>query len=262
MTPAEREARRQQLLLQALWRDAGAADLDSWLHPASPSAARGLAAYAANAAAGAERALRAQFPTVAALVGDEAFAAMARAYWLRHPPERGDLAWLGDRLPAFIESSPQLAGEPYLADTARLDALLDAAERAADGEPEPATLAELARHDPAVLRLELLPGTALLVSRWPVVAIHDAHRRDDAARFDTVREALAAGRGETALVCRDGWRARARAVAPAEARWTAALLDGATLDHALDAAGEGFDFEAWLVEALREGRLVRVRATA
>ncbi|WP_326540770.1 HvfC/BufC family peptide modification chaperone, partial [Pseudorhodoferax sp.] len=61
--------------------------------------ARGLAAYQANGHDLAERALRAAYPVVAALVGGDSFATMACELWHRHPPVRGDLACWGDALP-------------------------------------------------------------------------------------------------------------------------------------------------------------------
>lgn len=256
---AEREALRQKMLLRALWRDGDPTQLQGWMKGGAARVQRGLAVYAANAGAAAERALAAQFPTVAALVGEESFAKLARAYWFAWPPQRGDLAWLGEHLSEFIAASPQLRDEPYLADTARLDALLDAAERAADAQPEPETLALLAEHEPERLHLELMPGTAVLASDWPVVAIHAAHRSDAADRYLPVRAALEARRGETALVWREGLRARVAALDADAARFTSAALQGQPLARALESAGEAFGFEPWLIDTLRSGRLRRVR---
>jgi hypothetical protein len=39
-----------------------------------------------------------------------------------------------------------------------------------------------------------------------------------------------------------------------------ALLEGASLAHALGAAGEAFAFETWLIDTLRERRLMGVAA--
>lgn len=247
------EAERQRALLAAiLQRDDGVA-LQPWMAKRPAGVARGLQAYQANAGASAERALAAAFPTVQALVGEESFAALARAYWQAEPPVRGDLAQLGAGLPAFIANSEQLADVPYLADMARLDWQLAEAERAADARCEPETLQRLADTEPARLRLVLMPGAAILHSSYPVVSLWKAHQPgDDAtAHKARARTMLAASQGEHAFVWRDGWRARAEALEPATARWMQSLLAGEPLALALERAGEGFMFEAWLVQALQ-----------
>jgi hypothetical protein len=255
---AQREAQRQQLLLRALRGDAPLAALAGRLRDAPPRAERGLLAYRANAGALAERALAAAFPTLAQLLGGESFAALARAFWVAHPPERGDIACWGGALPAFVCGAEQLAGEPYLADSARLDWAVHIAEQAADGGPAVQGLQRLAEADPAALRLRPAEGLALLRSPYPLVSIWLAHRSPAAGRFDPVRAALATGRGEAALVWRAGFSVRVAALAEAEARFMQPLLDGRSLADALDQAGDGFDFAGWLAQALRQGWLQAV----
>jgi len=250
----QREGLRQQMLLRALWHDARVGVLQGWV--SDSKAARGLRAYRANAGAAAEAALAAAFPTLVQLVGDESFAALARAFWQAEPPARGDLAWFGEHLPAFIENSEQLADEPFLADCARLDWAAHRAESAADADDNAESLSLLSALDPSQLRLTLRPGTTLVVSPHPVATIWLAHRSDAADRFAPVREAFAAGRGENALVWRDGWRARVAAFGDADARFTRAVLDRATLADALACGGDGFEFQSWLITALRERWLI------
>lgn len=256
----QREQARQQALLAALHARDGSAVLQPWAAARPAGVRRGLQAYQANAGAAAERALAASFPTVQALMGDESFATMARAFWHAHPPMRGDLACFGEGLPSFIAASDQLADVPYLPDVARLDWWLACAERARDEAPEPATLALLAEHEPAQLRITLLPGTAVLGSAFPVVSLWRAHQPGDeaVAHRDAARAALAAGQGEHAVVARAGWRAVATAVDAPTARWMGSLLRGQTLASALSDAGEGFDVEVWLVQALQQPWLGRV----
>ncbi len=255
----DREALRQQMLLRALWRDARPGVLAGWTR-GGERFERGLQAYQANAGALAQRALAAAYPTIEQLLGAESFAALARAFWHRHGPVCGDLARWGAALPAFIADDAQLAGEPYLADTARLDWAVHAAETAADAAPEVRGLALLAAHDPAQLWLRLRPGTALLVSPHPVARIWQAHRNSGGDRFADVQAAFAAGLGERALVWRAGWPVRVEALAPGPAAFMAAVLNGAALGAALDAAGPDLDFQAWLAQALRLGWLAGVDA--
>jgi Putative DNA-binding domain len=261
----EREALRQQLLLRALWRDGSAAQaLPGWtraLHRGGADDANsthGLAAYRANAGAVAERALAGAYPTVAALLGEESFAALAHDLWQRHPPRRGDLAQWGGAVPDFIAEQPGLASEPYLADSARLDWAVHEAGHAADAPDAAPAVERLADSDPQALRLVLAAGSALVDSRWPVATIWHAHQRDDAARFDAVREAFDAERSECAFVVRSVWTVQVHALDAPTAAFHRALLAHCNLADALDAAAD-LDFAGWLARALRERWLVAIQ---
>jgi Putative DNA-binding domain len=249
-----REALRQQMLVRALWRDDAA--LQGWTRGAS---LQGLVAYRSNAGALAERALGSAYPTIAALIGAESFAALARHLWYQHPPVRGDIGEWGDMLPAFVADSEQLANEPYLAECARLDWAVHRATRAADANTAwPPALDALAATEPSQLRLQLRPGTAAVESRWPIVTIWRAHHAGET--FDKVRAAFAAERAETALVWRDDrFVVHVEALdSHADAAFTAASIDGRSLAAALDAAGPTFSFERWLERALRSRWLVEL----
>jgi hypothetical protein len=269
LAPADlkKEALRQQMLLRALLGDARPGVVAGWLRGRPARVTRGLQAYRANAGALAEKALAAAFPTVVQLVGEAAAAGLARACWRADPPLRGDLAWWGEGVPAFIAADPQLASEPYLADVARLDWAVHRAEMAAD-TPAPAGLQLLASGDPASLWLDMPPGTTLVSSAHPIVSIWQAHRPapadlgapDHADRFAPVRAALAAGIGECALVVRGGgdWRADVLPLPAADAAFTAALLADRCLADALEEAGAAFGFEPWLIDQLQHRRIAGV----
>lgn len=249
----DREKLRQQMLLRALWPDGGSTAWQGYVRGLAAGRDAGIAAYRGNAAAIAERALAGAYPTVAALIGAESFAALARDLWRTNPPERGDLAEWGGVLPAFIASKTQLADEPYLADSAALDWAVHCASRAADavaGKLRP--LEALAEVDPARTALRLHPGTAIVESTAPIVAIWLAHQRpaDDPARFADVRAAFAEDRAETAIVWRDGYRVRVAALDRADLAFTRALAGGQSLAAALDAADPSFAFDRWLPHAL------------
>lgn len=261
----QREHLRQQMLLRSLWKDNSASSLQGWLAQQRADGRprpndRAWQAYVAGAHANAERALAGCFPTVQQLLGDESFAAMARDYWHRHPPLRGDMAWLGEGLPSFISQSPQLSSEPYLADVAQLEWALNRCEAAADAPPEVTTLALLVDHDPQALRLQLAPGAVLISSTHPIVTIWQAHHEPADANdpFAAVREAFAQQQGEHALVWRQEWRARVQAVDAPTMHFLQALLNGQSLAPALEAAGPGWDFEAWLHAALPSGLFGRI----
>ncbi len=264
---AATEAQRQQALLAALWQPADAAPPPE-LRQTGDRAARGLAAYRANAGALAERALAAVFTTVQAMLGAADFKHLSREYWRARPPERGDVGEWGGDFPDWLQAHAAFAEWPYLGDCARLDLAVHRCERAADGEFDAASFSLLETVDPAQLSIALMPGTAALASAWPLATIHRAHRAHEAdadadatsepAAFAEVRAALQARRSEPVLVQRAGWRARVHAVDAPTLTWTQMLLDGAPLATALERAGEGFDFAAWLAWALREGAVKEV----
>lgn len=262
--PHQREQIRQRLLMQAL-RTGQPGALTGWARaPARADLARGLTVYAANAAVNAERALAARYPTVQAMLGDETFAPMARAFWRRSPPARGDLAQWGDDLPAFLADAAQLAELPYLADVARLDDAVAQATGAADAEPDLSTLMRLGDTDPDRLVLRPAPGLALLDSVHPVVTVWRAHHDPEqtalADPFADARVALARRHAETALVWRQGWVVRVMAVdVPTAEFLRRALLQAHPLAAALDVPG--FDFAPWLAPAVADGLLARIDVT-
>jgi len=258
---ADREAQRQRALLRVLLGQ----PIAIGLREQGARAERGLVAYRANAQAITERALAAAFATVRAMVGEDDFGQLAREFWRAQPPLRGDLGEWGEGFAGWLQVHPAMARWPYLADCARLDFALHRCERAADASLHAASLALLESGDPARLRLELMPGTALIRSAWPIVSIHAAHQLagDEAERaFEQVREAIALPRGESAFVARDGWRAVVHRLGEADAGWTQSLLDGRDLARALDDAGTAFDFAAWLQGALRHAWLKGVSTIA
>ena len=171
------------------------------------------------------------------------------------------MACYGAELIQLIADEATLADEPYLADVARLDAMVQRCERAADVADAAGTLGLdlLADARAPLLHLVLRPGTQVLASHWPVVAVWQAHRRHDGDRFAEVRQAFAEHTAQCALVWRDGWRALVAAISPAELQFTQALLQGLPLGDALAEAGEEFSFEHWLPTAVQEQRLIALR---
>lgn len=273
-----REAQRQQAMLAAVHGAAAAGWANGQGGPASAPAgalppglglsglrpgpydlAEGLSAYRANARAIAARALEAAFPVLHQLIGADDFAAMAWALWREQPPRRGDLAWFGEELPAWLQAGMDRLDEPYLPDVARLEWAVHRAQFAQDHDGPPQGLHRLAEDDPDTLAARFVPGTALVASAHPVAAIWLAHQpeceAEGDARFAEVRAAFEARRGEAALAWRSGWRVRVTPLPPPLAGFTRDLLAGESLGFALASADADFSFEAWLVRALSEGWL-------
>ena len=268
--PSSSLAQQQQALLQALLVRPGTADADAaetqllgFLDTRSTQARRGLAAYQANGHALAERSLLAAYPVIAALIGGDHFALLARDVWHRHPPQCGDLAQWGDALPGFLLGNAQLADAPYLSDVARAEWALHRAAGAPDAEPDWPSFARLGQEDPQGLALTLAPGTAVVASPYPVATLIAAHVSGTPSLAEAAQR-LREGQGENALVWRQGLRPRIAAIAPASAQLVQALLAGADLPQALDAACsitdpvEAFDFTAWLTAAVTDGLVIGV----
>lgn len=258
---ATAEACRQQALLDAVLAPTLPGALSTTASAALAERGRhaieGLEAYRRNAAAVAARALAAAFPTVQAMIGADDFARLAFEHWRAEPPQRGDLGEWGEGFPAMLEHDARLAAYPYLADSARLDAAVHRCERAADATLDGGSLGLLESGDPAQLRLELMPGTALVRSCWPIVTIHRAHHGAEPA-LEGARAAIAERRAECALVVRAGWRASVQSLDETSADWIEQLLDERPIGAALEAAVEGFDFAGWLARALEGCWLHRV----
>ena len=249
----QQELQRQQALLQALFQTQGSAEPDARLQVWEQGAAwqAGLTAYRGNGLEHARAALRTLFPTLLAMLGQEAFDAIGARYWHALPPQVGDLARIGERLPDFVARQPELQPWPWLADSARLDLALWDVLFETPAELRLDDLQRLAENDPATLRLRLAPGTRRLDSPWPIVTLWQLHREPQ-PQAEALREAC--GRGaETAWVWRDALQAHCLAADEGHARWLRALAQAPTLDAALDVLPDDFDLADWLQRAAAQG---------
>jgi len=220
--------------------------------------ARGLKAYQNNAFSLAGSALQAAYPVVAQLLGDEAFALLARDFWHAHPPVRGDLAQWGAELVDFVQGSVQLAEEPYLGDVARVEWALHQAASAADADPQPATFALLTTTEPDRLTLQLSSGTHVITSAYPVASIVTSHLHGSPT-LEAVGARLRAGEGESALVWRQGFKPQVAPCSATAAGFVQALQCGASLLSALERAVD-FDFNSWLSSAVQDGLVLGARS--
>lgn len=93
----------------------------------------GLSVYRNTVAKGLIDVLRANFPTVERIVGEEWFAACASVFIRANAPKSPVLATYGDAFPGFLRSFEPAAEISYLADIAQVDALWSEAHFAADG---------------------------------------------------------------------------------------------------------------------------------
>ncbi|APA69775.1 MNIO family bufferin maturase [Janthinobacterium sp. 1_2014MBL_MicDiv] len=218
------------------------------------AAAGRLALYRGNLTATWRRALGHAYPVVLALVGEEFFGGLARAYGRQHPSDSPDLHQFGARFADFLASFPHVAHLPYLPDMARLEWALHLAHYAPDAQGVPAqALADLGPEQLESRRFALHPACTLLASRWQVPALWQAHQAGEGEGVFPQEMQMASH----ALVCRPRWKAQVLALDGAAHAALLALQQGLTFGAALDAAfglDEAFDLGAqlrlWLAHAV------------
>lgn len=118
-------------------------------------------------------ALENTFPVLRAMVGDDFFAQLAKAFIRQIPLEKAAIADFGDQLPGFMSELEQLSEMPYLIDLAHLEWLYSWRINRmpqADSFPYDA-LAELNETDYEHLNFTLNPDLTLFQSEWAVIEL-------------------------------------------------------------------------------------------
>lgn len=184
--------------------------------------------YRNNVTVGLVEALKAAFPAVCRIVGEAFFAAMARIYVARQPPESPVMLNYGATFPAFIDAFEPAQSVPYLGDVARLERAWVEAFHAA--EAQPADLARLGAIDAARLPqvgFTLHPSVRVVRSSFPVVELWLMNIDGGLpAPIDMTRG------GEHAIVVRPDADVEVRRVTSATATFVAALATGLTVAEA------------------------------
>jgi len=204
-------------------------------------------------------ALESVYPVVCRLVDRAFFGWVADRYIRRHPPAGPVLGEFGESFSEFLADFPACAQLPYLADVARLEWALHAAQHAEDAVPlDLRPLAEVPPDAVPRLAFTLDPSLTLLASPWPIDRIWDANQ--PGAAPDTLVD-LAAGRA-CLQIRGDGDDVRIRGLDPVTHAFRAVLAGGATLGEASAAAaamaGE-FDLTTALQALFAEGLVTGFR---
>lgn len=133
------------------------------------SGQKAFAVYRNTCVRGAVEALRAAYPTVDMLVGEEMFTQVALDFRREHPPSGPVLSEYGGEFATFLAQQPWTGELPYLADVARLDRLWLESFLA----PEPTCIEQ--SHGRAS-RIALHPATRFAWLGTPAMSIWQAHR--------------------------------------------------------------------------------------
>lgn len=223
--------------------------------PAAPGGlqpSRRFAVYRNNVSAGLIGALGVRYPAVKRLVGDDFFAAMARAFALAHLPQSPALIYYGTEFPDFIAGFGPASGLAYLADVAQLESLWWQAYHAADVVSLPAeSFAAIPSGELGAARFAFHPATAILRSAYPVVSILEAQRGDGSL------SAIDLACGEAALIYRHNLSTGIDVIDASEAMFLAVLLTGRSLG---DSITEGLDLNRALTRLISTGIITKVLA--
>jgi hypothetical protein len=219
-----------------------------------PSTKR-FAVYRNNVVVGLIDAIKANFPAVCRIVGDEFFREMARAFVVSEPPVSPILLDYGDGFADFITGFEPAHSLPYLADVARIErAWMEAYHSREAIALSPAALAEIPTDLVADACFKVHPTLRTVRSQFPALTIWRMNVADGVpAPVD-----LESG-GEDTLVMRPGANVEARAIPPGGVEFLTALASGKTLWEAAKTAmdtGAAFDLAANLSALISAGAFV------
>jgi len=224
-----------------------------------------LRIYRNNSREGFLATLRAAFPVLERLVGEDYFRQLAFEYRAQFPSTSGNLHHVGARLTGYLQQRFATTEYAYFADVARLESALQEAMVAADHRPlDLSSLRGVAENQYDRLAFMLHPAARLVSSPFPVLTIWNANQPEaDAAQ--TID--LASGT-ERVLVLRTSEGVELRRLDTAEFAFLAALGAGRALASAIEAAngtmdeagaateGPGFDAATVLQRCVAAGAIV------
>lgn len=223
--------------------------------PSGEVSLRGFSVYRNNVVVGLIEALKAAFPAVQKLVGDEFFAAMARSYASLEPPRSPIMLEYGAGFPDFVSAFGPAATLPYLRDVARLERAWLEAYHAAERAPvDPGVFHGIKAKDLARVRLDLHPSLRIVRSPFPVVSLWKMNIEGGVPEFLDV-----GGGGEDALVVRPSSTVEVRRLSSGTSTFLEALAAGAPIASAtMIGLGDDprFDLFGALTDLLRSNAVV------
>lgn len=172
--------------------------------------------------------LRANFKSVAALVGEEFFAGICLEYIKAYPARTRTLVGYGEHFAQMLNDNAERHKLPYLSSFAKLDRAWTLAHTAKDAEPlEMSTLESIITQGGSIenFKMCLVPSAALISNDWQVFSIWET-LRDDTKITDAVELTEAS---ENILVWRHGQEVMYRDLNVPEFAFLEAIKDGGNL---------------------------------
>ena len=251
----------QRQFMQQLYADNGAAP-GGLIAGATALAAARVGVYRNNLRANFHRVLALEFPVIERLTGTDFFHALAAEFQREHASRSGNLHHIGEPFAAWLTRRFAATEYRWFGDVAALEWAWQEAYVAQDGESAAdfSHIGELTAQQQACIRFAAHPACRIVLSRWPIVSIWEAHHSE--AQTDARLAAIDMTQAENALILRPARQVRIQLVADAEAALLACLLAGRTLGEALDealATDPQFDAATALRHAATNGVIVALR---
>lgn len=203
-------------------------------------------------------ALRSNYQRLASVMGDDFFAALARAYVDAEPPSSRSLVGYGGSLPRFISESESEHGLPWLADIARLDRAWLESHLSPDARPLVAD--DLAGLDSATLMTSspvTHPSLRIVETEWTTTSLWTDLSTGNLPRQQTALS----HRTEHALFLRPGGETHMRPISPGEHAFLSATMSGASLGAACEAAltrQAEIDLSNLIADAFSSGFFIKI----
>lgn len=197
-----------------------------------------LQIYRNNFLIGLGEALKANFPVVRMMLGEDFFAQAARGFILRAPPARPCLFEYGDGFAEYLGKLQELAAMPYVAEMASFEFARVAAYNApVENLLTDAGIARVPPQQLPDLPIRLARHVRLVSLRSPIMALWQAHQaaEPDLGAIDMTQ------RLHTLLVCRPHRTLVAQPITPEAALFLAAARERTRLAVAAEACGPNVD---------------------
>jgi hypothetical protein len=222
------------------------------------SAKERIAIYRNNVFSNYREALKAVYPVVERLVGEQFFRQTADCYICAYPSLSGDLNEYGANFPHFLAAFEPAAQLTYLSDVARLEWQMELVFHAADYVSKMlAKLAAMPEREYDKLRFTLHPASQLFQSNYPVARIWQVNQPD--WQGDCAVD-LQVG-GCQLLVCRDNFTVVIKPLTKGEYAMLRGLSKGediATTFCKASGVQSDLDLGVFLQHMIHEGVLVDV----
>lgn len=226
-------------------------------HHGRPTLKR-FAIYRNNVVAGLIEALKASFPVVCRIVGEEFFKAMARVHVVQHPPQSPVLLEYGGTFAAFVDGFGPASSLPYLGDVARIERAWLEAYHAPEARPVPvSTLVSISLEGPSSIGFHLHPSLRLIRSEFPAFTIWSTNIEGRTP----IAVDIEAG-GENVLVSRPAACVEIRPVSDGGMNFIRSIADGKSVAEATTIARTidcKFDPSAMLAAMIEAGYFVACR---